>query len=252
MPPFSAFPLEPRTGAGLTREPGFTRSCAETERVSDFSEVACPPSAAYRFRKFAQAELEFRDAIRLGPGFYKDHYNLGFALHHQGKFAEAEREFREAARLGPDFYFGPHWAALAMGEQRKYAAAVQYYVERSAADPKFADSFNRRTHTWNDMGAAVLLAVAGEQEPWREYCRIVAGRQFDKQPPDESANAMVIRTCLLFDPATSDPVEWIRLAGKALQVKPSSYEAQAGLALAQYRASRYGEAMKTGDLQGPP
>jgi tetratricopeptide (TPR) repeat protein len=203
----------------------------------------------------ADADVARAASLRPTPGCELDlaetRTALGRLYWDRDRRAEAHRLWQAAL---PDL----HQVALKSAEdltmQRRVASCEHqiskmycdlWLLEFAATAARHNAALNRTTHTWNDMGAAVLLAVAGEQEPWREYCRLVAGRQFDKQPPDESANAMVIRTCLLVDPATNDPEEWIRLAGKALQVKPLAYAAQVSLALAQYRASRYGEALRT-------
>jgi hypothetical protein len=50
----------------------------------------------------AEAEQEFREAIRLRPDLPEAHYNLGLLLARQNKLAEAEREYREALRLRSD------------------------------------------------------------------------------------------------------------------------------------------------------
>jgi serine/threonine protein kinase/Flp pilus assembly protein TadD len=109
--------------------------------------------------KCADAEAEYRAVIRLQPDFPHGHCGLGHALCGQGKYVEAEREFREEARLHPhpDFYCAPHWVVIAMSAQEKYAVAAQYYVEKAAADPKFAESFD----LMNRHNAACQAALAG-------------------------------------------------------------------------------------------
>lgn len=47
------------------------------------------------------------------------HYNFGYVLRKQGKFAEAEKEFREAIRLQPDYAEAHELLAVALLEQGK-------------------------------------------------------------------------------------------------------------------------------------
>lgn len=55
--------------------------------------------------RFPEAEIEFRQAIRLGPSnptIGSFHFELGEALEKQHKLTEAEREYAEAVRLNPN------------------------------------------------------------------------------------------------------------------------------------------------------
>lgn len=49
----------------------------------------------------AEAEREFREAIRLRPNNANAHYNLGAALAVSGKYEEANQQFQEVLRLDP-------------------------------------------------------------------------------------------------------------------------------------------------------
>jgi eukaryotic-like serine/threonine-protein kinase len=51
-----------------------------------------------------QGVASLREAIRLRPGAYAGHNNLGLALVSQGKLDEAVTEYREAIRLQPDYF----------------------------------------------------------------------------------------------------------------------------------------------------
>jgi Tfp pilus assembly protein PilF len=50
----------------------------------------------------AEADREYREALRIKPDFSQAHYNLGNLLKEQDRAEEAEREYREALRLKPD------------------------------------------------------------------------------------------------------------------------------------------------------
>ena len=53
--------------------------------------------------RFAEAERQFRESLRLEPGNARYHNNLGSALASQGRLEEAARYFREALRIDPDY-----------------------------------------------------------------------------------------------------------------------------------------------------
>ena len=50
-------------------------------------------------KKYAEAESEDREAIRLNPNEPLYHNNLGVDLYNQKKYAAAEAEYKEAKRL---------------------------------------------------------------------------------------------------------------------------------------------------------
>ena len=53
--------------------------------------------------KFDDAIKQFRESIRISPGYAKAHNNLGNALLYQGRLDEAIGSYREALRINPDY-----------------------------------------------------------------------------------------------------------------------------------------------------
>lgn len=53
-------------------------------------------------KKYSEAEIAFREAVRLDPYNAAFHYNLGTSLNAQNKFDEAEKEIELACRLAPN------------------------------------------------------------------------------------------------------------------------------------------------------
>ncbi len=47
------------------------------------------------------AEMHFREALKIAPGFARAHYNLGLALHAQDKHVPATDEFKKARDIDP-------------------------------------------------------------------------------------------------------------------------------------------------------
>ena len=52
--------------------------------------------------RFAEAAVEYREAIRLSPSFEGPHHNLGLVLRAQGRWAEAGEALLSAVRIAPD------------------------------------------------------------------------------------------------------------------------------------------------------
>jgi len=91
--------------------------------------------ALKRQGKAAEAEQEFREAIRLKPNYAEAHNNLGNELASQGKLAEAIVEYREALRLKPgddDFHYNLGSALLKQGDTEE---TIKEYHEASRLDP---------------------------------------------------------------------------------------------------------------------
>jgi Flp pilus assembly protein TadD len=51
--------------------------------------------------KFAEAQVEFGEAVRLQPDYAEGHLNLGIALARQGRSGEAAAEFHHTLHLEP-------------------------------------------------------------------------------------------------------------------------------------------------------
>jgi Flp pilus assembly protein TadD len=78
-------------------------------------------NALSNLERFKEAEVDYRQAVRLQPSFALTHNNLGTALARQGKLAEAVAEFREALRLDPHHPLARNNLAAALDEQGKHA-----------------------------------------------------------------------------------------------------------------------------------
>jgi tetratricopeptide (TPR) repeat protein len=55
----------------------------------------------YKEKRYAQAEAQFTEALKLRPNFALAANNLGFVFFKQDKFAEAARWFENAIRMDP-------------------------------------------------------------------------------------------------------------------------------------------------------
>jgi Flp pilus assembly protein TadD len=53
--------------------------------------------------EYLEAITQYREAIRISPGFTAAHNDLGYALQKTGQIDEAINEYEEALRLNPDY-----------------------------------------------------------------------------------------------------------------------------------------------------
>ena len=98
-------PEEPRPGRRSESGPGprdrrGSRDIEARPRPRRRSTTTSANALAAR-HQLAEAEAEFRAALKLNPDLARVHYNLGNALRDQGKPADAEAEFRASAEARP-------------------------------------------------------------------------------------------------------------------------------------------------------
>lgn len=110
-----------------------------------------------RENKWADAEIEYKLAVRLDPTNADSHNKLGFALHSQRKFSEAETEYRTALRLAPNNAESHYGVGRAMREQKKLVEAEAEIREAVRLEP-----INARFHAalGNTLGYAQKYAEA--------------------------------------------------------------------------------------------
>lgn len=86
----------------------------------------------YREKRYAQAEAQFTEALKLRPDFALAANNLGFVFYRQGKYAEAARWFENAVRMDPSrsiAYLNLGDAHANSGDGGKAKAAYKTYLE---------------------------------------------------------------------------------------------------------------------------
>lgn len=79
--------------------------------------------------KFAEAETEYREAIRLDANMGSAHMNLGLTLYQMKRYPEAESELRESVRLTPNDAAPHHNLAIVLEAQNKSAEARAEYAK---------------------------------------------------------------------------------------------------------------------------
>jgi superkiller protein 3 len=94
--------------------------------------------AFFRQSRLAEAEAEFRQAIRLKPSNAWNHHWLGDALKEQSRWEEAEAAYREAIRLEPNDagrYTNLCDTLAAQGKRAEALSELQKQVERWPTSP---------------------------------------------------------------------------------------------------------------------
>jgi tetratricopeptide (TPR) repeat protein len=115
-----------------------------------------------------EAVADFREAIRLNPGFAENHYNLGNALQKMGRPEEAEASYREALRLRPDFAEAHSNLGNALQKMGRLDDAIAAYRNALRLEPEMAEAHN-------NLGVAYRAArrFADALREWREALRIL-------------------------------------------------------------------------------
>ncbi len=93
-------------------------------------------------RKYAEAEIEFREALKITPNSAVVHNDLGQALGNQGKFPEAETEFRQAIRIDPNYYIAHQGLGQTLNELKRYQEAEAALKEAIKLVPNYAEAHN--------------------------------------------------------------------------------------------------------------
>jgi tetratricopeptide (TPR) repeat protein len=88
--------------------------------------------------RFVDAEVYFREAVRLNPNDAANHHWLGNSLYSRGCFVEAEMRFREAVRLKPNDAANQHWLGRALSDQGRFGESAACFREAVRLNPKDA------------------------------------------------------------------------------------------------------------------
>jgi tetratricopeptide (TPR) repeat protein len=105
-----------------------------------------------------EAMNQFKESIRLKPGFAKAHYNLGDALFDEGQTTEAMSQFQEAIRLKPDFAEARYNLGDALLRQGKTDEAISQFQEAIRLKPDYAEAHNNLGIAFGKKGQIVEAA----------------------------------------------------------------------------------------------
>ena len=74
--------------------------------------------------QFEEAEVRFREAVRLAPQYSFARVNLGIVLAERGDILAARNEYDEAIRIEPNDPLGYYWHGLFLSRQGDTAGAI--------------------------------------------------------------------------------------------------------------------------------
>ena len=97
--------------------------------------------ALTRQNKYADAEAEYREAARIEPTNAQWHAGVGDRLAEQQKYPQAETAYREAVRLEPENVFWRTYLGFVLARQKKYAEAEAEYRKAAQLDPNNATRY---------------------------------------------------------------------------------------------------------------
>ncbi|HZN66213.1 MAG TPA: tetratricopeptide repeat protein [Tepidisphaeraceae bacterium] len=181
--------------------------------------------------RFPAAEAAFREAIRLEPNDGGRHHNLGDVLRHQGKLVDAAGEYAEAIRLRPDEHASHYALSVTRANLGKWNEAAAPMAK--AAQLKEADLATQ-------VRSAALSAYADDRENYRRSCAALLdhhGRTDNMQVADN-----VVKACSLAPGSGADIQKVVKLADAAAfrtQTGPAREWFELARALAHYRADDF-------------
>ena len=100
-----------------------------------------------------EAMAQYKEALRLSPGFAEAHNNLGHALNGEGRTGEAIAELEEALRLKPDYAEAHNNLGIALEKvPGRLPDATDQYREAVRLKPEDAEAHNNLGNALNAAG----------------------------------------------------------------------------------------------------
>ncbi len=185
----------------------------------------------HRKGDFAGAEAEFRAALRLRPDDALIHTNFGIALAMQRKLEESITEYRAALRIGPDDAATRVNLGMSLYDARRdYAGAEAEYRAAIRIQPDYAVAY---------VHLGLLLCNRD-----KDYAR--AADEFRvavRLQPDDAGFHSWLAWALISTADLGVAAEALEHARKAVSLEPNKGHYFRILAVAEYRAGRFAEAI---------
>ncbi len=105
-------------------------------------------------QKMADAEAQFKEAIRLCPDFDYAHNNLGNLLSRRGDIEGAVKHFSEAIRLNPGYKEAYNNLAVALVRLGRSDDAINHYRTALIIDPEYKEAHNNLALEYLKSGRA--------------------------------------------------------------------------------------------------
>ena len=149
--------------------------CLAGERQDAFS-LSCRGEAKRMQGKYAEAIVDFDQALKLAP---QDAFSLKFrgeAKRMQGKYAEAIVDFDQALKLAPQDAFSLKCRGEAKCEQGKYAEAIVDFEHAAKLEPESRESPQSQPEAgWFYNQFLDLRSASGKTPRWSRWAIVGAG-----------------------------------------------------------------------------
>jgi tetratricopeptide (TPR) repeat protein len=214
---------------------------------------------------YTSAEAEFRAAIRLQPDHASAHNNLGVALERQGKLEEAVAEHRAAVQLETDNANAHDNLGWALQQQGKLEEASQEYRAAIRIQPDYASAHDLLGEAFEQQGrweeAITEFRAVARLRPESDEAHNKLGDALAQQRKLEEAtaqyraaftlgnesagahNGLAWRLARPPDLGRLRATEALEHAHKAVSLVPANDDYHTTLALAEYRAGHFAEAI---------
>lgn len=180
-----------------------------------------------RIGKYDEAIREFREALRLNPGYIEVHNNLGVTYDRMGMAGEAVNELNEAMRLNPDYTEALCNLGNIHACSGNYGEAFEKLQEALRINPELAIAHN-------NLGNIYALQKRNEEaiKEFRETLRINP----DYAPAHNNLGSAYAETGRHEDA--------LRAFQEALRLDPEFPEAYLGMGLAYYAQNNFERAAR--------
>ena len=89
----------------------------------------------YDLKRYEEAEKECKEAIRINPNLAEAHNNLGILYEHFKRYKEAEKEYREVIRINPDYANVHNNLGTLLEDLKRYEEAEKEFREAIRINP---------------------------------------------------------------------------------------------------------------------
>ena len=162
--------------------------------------------ALYHQNSFTKAEVEYKRAIALDPGNGKAHFGLGLALKAQSKLRDAEDAFKASLRINPGNPIAHYNLGVTLSGLGRYQEAEPEFRECLRLDPKYVSPYyelGRLLHNQKRYAEAEVQYTAALQlSPNDDFYHLSLGDTLAAQGKYPQAEAEY-RTALKLNPRNS-------------------------------------------------
>ncbi|WP_174709444.1 tetratricopeptide repeat protein [Nostoc sp. TCL240-02] len=110
------------------------------ERQYQVTSLINEAARLYEAKKFEEAAVKFKAALRLDPNSVLGHTALGLALYGQGKLSEAIATYQRALLIDSNYAIAHYNLGLALYGQGKLSEAIAAYQRALLIDPNYANA----------------------------------------------------------------------------------------------------------------